>query len=123
MQSGDDFLGYLRRSGVWLYDLAPTPVNRLRGRPRRDAVRERGAELIDILRRDQPRLVIAVKRDLEPVVRTAATEAGLPEDRVHVLPFPLYQWRAVYIQELASLLAGVGPTARQLPAGGRRPTP
>jgi hypothetical protein len=105
MPTGDAFLSYLRDTGVWLYDLADRPVDRLRGRPRRSAVKERVGELAELLRKEQPRRVVAIKKDLAPAVRAAIGEAGLSADRLGVLPFPLYQWRLDYVSGLASIVS------------------
>lgn len=104
MPTGEDFLDLLRDRGVWLYDLADAPVDRMRGRPRRDAVRARASELVDLLRENRPRLVIAVKKDLAATVRQGMQDADLEGERLHVLPFPLYQWRNEFIRGMASLV-------------------
>ena len=108
MPNGEAFLDLLRERGVWLYDLADAPVDRMRGRPRRDAVRARASELVALLRESRPRLVIAVKKDLAATVRQAIEDADLDRNRLHVLPFPLYQWRTDYVRSLAAL---IGPQA------------
>lgn len=105
MPPGDEFLRYLQHRGVWLYDIADTPVDRLAGRPRRSAVQARVGELADLLSDTAPRLVAVIKKDLAPAVRQALDDAGLSTDRLRVLPFPLYQWRATYVRELAALIA------------------
>lgn len=105
MPHGDAFLDLLRDRGVWLYDLADAPVDRMRGRPRRDAVRARVADLVALLRDARPRLVVAVKKDLAAPVRQALRDGGLDPKCFHVLPFPLYQWRTQYVRGLARLLA------------------
>lgn len=104
MPTAEAFLDLLRDRGVWLYDLADAPVDRMRGRPRRDAVRARASELVDLLRASHPRLVIAVKKDLAATVRQAMDDADLDRDRLHVLPFPLYQWRNDFVRGLAALV-------------------
>ena len=104
---GAEFLGQLRNSGVWLYDLAHAPVNRMGGRPRREAVESRTADLVALLRASKPSRVVAIKRSLEPVTRSATISAGLEPDRLVVLPFPLYQWRAAYVEGLASVFADI----------------
>ena len=106
MPQGTDFLELLRDRGVWLYDMADAPVDRLRGRPRRAAVQARVAELVDLLRESRPRLVVAIKKDLAAAVRQALQDAELEVDRLRVRPFPLYQWRAEYLSGLAGLLGG-----------------
>ncbi len=104
MPVGNDFLDILRDRGVWLYDLADAPVDRMRGRPRREAVQARVSELVDLLRESQPRLIVAIKKDLAPSVRQALQDADIDVDRLRVLPFPLYQWRDAYVRGLAAVL-------------------
>jgi len=104
MPAGDEFLELLRDRGVWLYDLSPAPVDRMRGRPRRDAVRARASDLVDLLRVSRPRLVVAIKKDLAATVRQALQDAGLDADQLRVLPFPLYQWRDAYVRGLAAII-------------------
>ena len=104
MPAGADFLQLLRDRGIWLFDLANAPVDRMRGRPRRDAVQARVADLVVLLRESRPRLVVAIKKDLAPTVRQALEDAGLDADRLRVLPFPLYQWRTDYVRGLAALV-------------------
>lgn len=100
---GVEFLELLQREGVWLYDLSSAPVNRMRGRPRRDAVDDRASGLVPVLRDTRPATVVVVKRSLEGTVRRALEAAGI-ETELHVLPFPLYQWRAQYVAGLARVL-------------------
>lgn len=101
------FMGRLQSEGIWLYDLAPAPVNRLRGRPRREAVEARAAELAALLAQESPDAVVVVKRSLAAVVREAMSAAHLSAQRLHVLPFPLYQWRTEYVAGLAGVLKAV----------------
>lgn len=111
---GEAFLSWLQNAGVWLYDVSPAPVNRLRGRPRHDAVAARASELIELLRTTDAEHVVVVKRSLATVVRHAMQSAELPPERVHALPFPLYQWRAEYIRGLSALVRRVlSPDAKQ----------
>ena len=129
MPAADGFLDLLRERRVWLYDLSDTPVDRMRGRPRRAAVQARVSELVDLLRVDRPRLVVAIKKDLEATVRQALQDADLGADRFRVLPFPLYQWRSAYVQGLADLIragaaesnAAPRPTGRREDARPARP--
>lgn len=102
--SGIDFLRFLRERRVWLYDLMPYPVDRLRGRPRRAEVQSRTAELVQLLDTSRPRRIVAIKKDLAAPVRAAMQEAGLAADRLTVLPFPLYQWRLQYTRGLAEVI-------------------
>ena len=112
MPVGDAFLDLLRERGVWLYDIADAPVDRMRGRPRRDAVRARVSDLASLLRESRPRLVIAIKKDLRATVRHALQAADLDAERLRVLPFPLYQWRRDYVRGLAALLNDGAPPSR-----------
>ncbi len=105
MPPAEDFLRYLQQHGVWLYDLADTPVDRMKGRPRRSVVQARAGELVALLRETKPRLIVAIKKNLAATVRLALDEAGIPSDRLRVLPFPLYQWRAEYVESLSRLLS------------------
>ena len=77
MSQGSDFLGLLRDRGVWLYDLADVPVDRMRGRPRRAEVTARVSDLVDLLREERPRVVVAIKKDLAATVRRALLDANL----------------------------------------------
>lgn len=104
--AGEAFLEFLRDHGVWLYDLADQPVDRMRGRPRRAAVQERIGELVNLLRETRPAMVIAIKKDLGATVRSALKESEISVERLQVLPFPLYQWRTQYVHGLASLVRG-----------------
>ena len=107
MPQGTEFLDLLRNKGIWLYDLADVPVDRMRGRPRKDAVRARVGGLVELLRATRPRVVVAIKKDLGPTVGHALQDAGLDADRLRVLPFPLYQWRRDYVEGLAGLIEAV----------------
>jgi hypothetical protein len=107
MPENSSFLGRLQAQGIWLYDLAPASVNRLRGRPRREAVEARAAELAALLAEESPDAVVVVKRSLAAVVREAMAAAHLPAHRLNVLPFPLYQWRTEYVAELAGVFKAV----------------
>lgn len=119
MPAGNDFLDILRDRGVWLYDLADAPVDRMRGRPRREAVQARVSEVVDLLHDSQPRLIVAIKKDLAPTVRQALQDADIDVDRLRVLPFPLYQWRDAYVRGLAAML-GDEREMPEVPSGGIR---
>jgi hypothetical protein len=104
MPAGAAFLDEFRRRGGWLVDVVDRPVNRLRGRPRADAVDAGIDRLAKTVEETRPELVVAVKSTLEGVVRRAAQQAGIPPERVHALPFPERQWRAGFVSGLAALL-------------------
>lgn len=107
MPEGESLLSRLQSEGVWLYDLAPAPVNRLRGRPRRSAVSARSGDLAALLAAESPDAVVVVKRSMAAVVRDAMSAAHMPSEHLHVLPFPLYQWRAEYVAQLSTLFHDV----------------
>lgn len=98
---GPAFLRWFHDRGFWLYDLAKRPVNRQRGRPRKLAVSAGVADLGELIAEAEPDFVVAVKTSIEADVRQAADRAGIGGNRILVLPFPLYQWREVYVRELA----------------------
>lgn len=104
LPGSESFLDTLKAKGIWLYDLSAAPVNRLRGRPRQQAVQDRTAELTELLGTERPQAVVVVKRSLAAPVREATQIAGLSPALLHVLPFPLYQWRAEYVAQLGDLL-------------------
>jgi hypothetical protein len=101
---GDAFLDWFRDRHFWLYDLADRPVNRMRGRPRRTAVEAGTIRLARLIRELGPDFVVAIKESIAPTVRQAAELARHPQQRVRVLPFPLYQWRRRFVDELAYFL-------------------
>jgi hypothetical protein len=104
MPEGTAFLERFESMGFWLYDVSGEPVNRLRGRPRHTAVSAGVAALGQLIADAEPDFVVAVKASLEGVVRQATTIAGFPGNRVRILPFPLYQWREEYLNELSRFL-------------------
>ncbi len=101
---GTAFLRWFRDHGFWLCDLADRSVNRKRGRPRKLEVNAGVAGLAAVITDAQPDFVVSVKTSIEPEVRQAAERAGFAGGRIVVLPFPLYQWRDVYVRELARFL-------------------
>ena len=122
MPKGVGFLEFLQEKGFWLYDMSPLPVNRKRGRPRKEAVAGGVVKLAELIAEADPDFVVAVKTSLEGPVRQAASLAGYPPTRVRVLPFPLYQWREAYVTELAEFLGPPDqPPAPSTPPVGARP--
>jgi hypothetical protein len=110
MPAGTAFLEIFAEMGFWLYDMVEEPVNRKRGRPRRHAVSAGVTELKLLIEELEPDFVVAVKTSLEGPVRQAAQLAGFPASRLRILPFPLYQWREEYVQELAKFLGHKRPS-------------
>jgi hypothetical protein len=108
MPTGTAFLEEFRDRGGWLVDLADQPVNRSRGRPRADAVNSGVARLAATMTETEPELVVAVKATIEGAVRRAAQMATIAPEAIHALPFPVRQWRAQFVRDLAAALQQAG---------------
>lgn len=102
---GPRFLHWFRDQGCWLVDLADRPVNRLPGRPRKDAVDAGVDRLATTIRETRPERIIVIKASIAAAVRQAGHAAGY-EGEIVELPFPVRQWQSVYVRELAALLTG-----------------
>ena len=100
---GSAFLGWFRDEGFWLVDLADRPVNRMDLPERTRAVGEGVQRLSELIRQTQPETIVAVKASIAGDVGHAIAAADWPGDLVE-LPFPVRQWRAVYIRKLAAVL-------------------
>lgn len=103
---GEAFLRFFRDQGCWLVDLPDGPVNRLSDTERRRAVDRGVDQLARTIRETAPERIVAVKRDIEDPVRRATAQAGADEVSLLVLPFPVRQWRRIYVEGLAGLLEG-----------------
>lgn len=110
---GVGFLDEFKRHGAWLVDMVDRSINRTRGRPRADAVDAGIDQLVATMAEARPDLVIAVKATLEGPVRRAAQTAGIPPDAIHVLPFPVRQWRVPFVRELSAALRVAAATGRR----------
>jgi hypothetical protein len=104
---GDAFLDWFRDLGCWLIDLADRPVNDLAEGDRSAAVGAGIPRLAVILRQFRPERVVVVLRQVAPAVRSAAAQAGFDEHAIDVLPFPVRQWRLVYVEQLAGIVGEV----------------
>lgn len=102
---GPRFLQWFRDQGCWLVDLADRPVNRLPGRPRKDAVDAGVDRLATTIRETRPERIIVIKASIATPVRQAGDAAGY-EGEIVELPFPVRQWRSLYVRLLAALLTG-----------------
>lgn len=100
---GVRFLHFFRDEGWWLVDLADRPVNRLPGRPRRDAVDEGIDRLARLISETRPARIVVVKASIAAAVRRAAGAAGFAGEILE-LPFPVRQWQTVFVRRLASML-------------------
>jgi mRNA interferase MazF len=120
--SGADFLPYFRDQGAWLVDLADSPVNWLDERERSSAVTGGIERLASVIADTRPQRIIAVKKSTGDAVRRAAQAARFSGDIV-VLPFPLYQWRAIFVKGLvAELLRDPNPRPPSRKRRSRRKT-
>ena len=102
---GDAFLAWFQAFGCWLVDLAERPVNRSAATERTRGVDAGIPALARTIREVQPARVLVVLRRIAPAVRRAARMAGIDDRNIDVLPFPTRQWRAIYVQQLAGILA------------------
>ena len=107
---GAGFLGAFRDSCWWLVDLADCPVNHLTGASRRHAVSEGIPRLVQTINDTLPDIVIGVgKTRVGDPMRAAVRQAPHDPQAVGVLPFPLYQGRATYIDGIRlAVLASSG---------------
>ncbi len=102
--TGDAFLRFFKARGCWLVDLADRPVNQLAGLERRPTVAAGIPVLADLLRETKPKQVVVIKADIAPLVERAIAESGIKAPTVLALRYPLRQWRAVFVRELAAFL-------------------
>lgn len=102
--STDAFLRFFKSRGCWLVDLADRPVNRLSGSERRVAVCAGIPALADLLRDSRPKHVVVIKADIASAVGRAIAESGIKQPTFLALRYPLRQWHAVFVTELAAFL-------------------
>ena len=103
----DAFLTWFQELGCWLVDLADHPVDRSAATERTRAVDAGIPALAQTMREVQPRRVLVLLRRIAPAVRRAARAADFDDRAIDVLPFPTRQWRPIYVDQLAGILAGV----------------
>lgn len=101
--TADAFLHFFRDQGDWLVDLADRPVNRLDEGERAAAVTAGIDRLATTIAATRPKRIIAVKTSIENAVRQAAAAARFEGD-IEVLPFPVRQWRTIFVKKLAAAL-------------------
>ena len=103
VSDGPRFLREFQDRGCWLVDLVDRPVNRL-GDDKRQALVSGGvATLARTIADVRPVHIVAVKATVDDEVRAAMEVAGVEADLL-ALPFPVRQWRAVYVRKLAEAL-------------------
>jgi predicted HTH domain antitoxin len=100
---GPRFLREFQDRGCWLVDLADRPVDRLADAERRTAVQAGIESLARRIAEVRPERIVVVKATIAGPVREAVEMAGL-EAEVLALPFPVRQWRAVFVRQLAAAL-------------------
>ncbi len=109
---GDAFLAWFQELGCWLVDLANHPANRSTATVRTRAVDAGVAGLAQTIRDIKPARILVVLRRIASAVRRAAQLADFDDRAIDVLPFPTRQWRPVYVNQVAGILADVlGKTA------------
>lgn len=91
------YLEQLRRDGVYLIDLCPSPVNRLSSRDRRAAHREHVPQLVEQAAALEPEGVIVCHGPTFKAANKALRAAGLRVLHDTPIPFPLGNWRAQFI--------------------------
>lgn len=103
----DAFLAWFRDLGCSLVDLADQPVNRSSAGERAGAVEAGVPALAATIRRTDPARIVVVLRRIAPAVRRAAQLAEFDDRAIDVLPFPIRQWRPVFVDQLAGIAADV----------------
>ncbi len=116
----EDFLAWFQDLGCWLVDLADDPVDRSATTKRIRTVDAGVAALGQTIREVQPARVVVLLRRVAPAVRRAARVAGFDDRAIDVLPFPIRQWRPVYVDQLAGILADVFDSGATVTASGPR---
>lgn len=105
--SGEAFLRYFATKGFWLVDLTDRPVNQIAPRERRQAVEAGIPRLAELIRETRPKHVVVIKKDIATAVEEAIEQAPVKKPGLHVLRYPLRQWRAEYVRALAAFLRDV----------------
>jgi len=106
---GPRFLHYFRDQGCWLVDLADRSVNQLPPRERDQAVAEGITRMAQLIGETSPDRIVTVKATIADAVREAGIRAGFAGEVVE-LPFPVRQWRAAYVRQLAAVLGAESTT-------------
>lgn len=102
--SGEAFLRHFATRGCWLVDLADRPVNQMGPKERKQTVDAGIPVLAELLRETKPKQVVIIKRDIAGAVEQAIELAGVKAPVVLCLRYPLRQWRAEFVRELAAFL-------------------
>ena len=103
VSDGPRFLREFQDRGCWLVDLADRPVNRLPDAERQVLVSQGVAKLAETISETEPEHVVAIKATIDDEVQAAMEVAGSDADLL-ALPFPVRQWRSVYVRRLGEAL-------------------
>jgi hypothetical protein len=102
--SGEAFLRFFATRGCWLVDLADRPVNAMAAKERATQVRAGIPRLGALLAETKPRNVVVIKRDIAAAVEEAIESSGVKRPQVLALRYPLRQWRAEFVRDLAEFV-------------------
>lgn len=103
MSEGPRFLREFQDHGCWLVDLADRSVNALSDEERQMLVSAGVAGLATTITEVRPTHIVAVKATIDDEVRSAM-EVACSDAELLALPFPVRQWRAKFVSQLASAL-------------------
>ncbi len=95
-----------RQYECWLYDVCEVPVNDLSSSERRRLIKEGIPALKNTIKELNPEFVFVIKKgDFGNIIYPQILALGFLDGITScLLPFPLYQYRKQYIDELASML-------------------
>ena len=102
--AGEAFLRLFARSGCWLVDLADRPVNRMDAKERRQAVEAGIPRLAELIAEVRPKHVVVIKSDITKAVEQAIELSGVKRPAMLALRYPLRQYRADFVRDLAAFL-------------------
>ena len=91
------WLEKLREDGFFLIDLAPSPVNALSSRKRRELLLRSVPGCVTRATQLEPDAVVVVKADLYPMLATPLRTAGLEVPQDGPIAFPLGNTRADFV--------------------------
>lgn len=100
---GLTFLLFAQEHGLWLIDLAAEPVNRLSGTERSRPVAAGSRRVSRQIQETDPDFVVAIKATIFDTVRECLARTDSQAELVE-LPFPVMQWRAQFVDGLATVL-------------------
>lgn len=99
-------LDFFKENGCWIYDVCNEPANHLLRSSRRDLILRSAPSLRETIKTLRPKYVIAVKKgDFGRIIYPEIQNLGYIDGKTsYLLPFPLYQYKSQYINELVSIL-------------------